>query len=84
VREGRRLGPLDVSRLVSLLRLWCLLVLLHSDHDLLHGLEHLILHHQNLLHGRWGWWVSNIVVFTVVVVSVGIAVPSVGHLKNRV
>jgi hypothetical protein len=28
--------------------------LLHVDHALLYGLEHLSLHHQNLLQGQWG------------------------------
>jgi hypothetical protein len=54
---------------------------LHIDHGLLHGLEHLSLHYQNLLQ-RW-WWVSSIAVLTVVVV-VGVMVSCVGHLKNRV
>jgi hypothetical protein len=51
VRESWWLDPLEFSKLVSLLRLWCLLVLLHVGHGLLYGLEHLSLHHQNLLQG---------------------------------
>jgi hypothetical protein len=82
VCEGWRLRPLEFSKLVSLLRLRRLLVLLHSGHGLLHGLEHLSLHHQNLLQSQWGRRVSSIVVLTIVV-RVGIVVPCVGHLKNR-
>jgi hypothetical protein len=54
VREDLWLDSLEFSKLVSLLWLWCLLVLLHVGHSLLHGLEHLSFHHQNLLQGRWG------------------------------
>jgi hypothetical protein len=61
VRKGRRLGPLEIPKLVSLLQLCCLLILLHVsqgllhvDHALLHGLEQLSLHHQNLLQDWWG------------------------------
>jgi hypothetical protein len=42
----------------------------HIDHYLLHGLEHLSLHCQNLFKCRWGWCVSSIVVPTIVVVVV--------------
>jgi hypothetical protein len=42
---------------------------------LLHGLQHLSLHHQNLLKG---WWWRRVV--SVVVVLVGTTVASVGHL----
>jgi hypothetical protein len=49
VRKGWWLGPLEFSKLVSLVRLRCLLIVLHVDHGLLHGFEHLSLHHQNLL-----------------------------------
>jgi hypothetical protein len=35
------------------------LSILHVDHDLLHSMKHLILHHQNLLQG-W-WWVGSVV-----------------------
>jgi hypothetical protein len=46
--------------------------LLHVGHSLLHGLQHLSLHYQNLLK-CWSWkWV--------VVVLVGTTVASVGHL----
>jgi hypothetical protein len=74
VRKGQRLGPLEFSKLVSLLWLRCLLVLLHVSQGLLHGLEHWSLHHHNLLQGWWGWWVGS-----VVVLSVGIVVPCVDH-----
>jgi hypothetical protein len=78
MRESWRLGPLEFSKLVSLLRLQCLLILLyvshgllHVDHGLLQGLEHMSLHHQNLLQGRLRQWVGSVVVL------------SVGHLKSR-
>jgi hypothetical protein len=45
----------------------------------LHGLEHLSLHHQNLLQGQGRQWWR---VGSVVVLSVGVAAPCVGHLKN--
>jgi hypothetical protein len=51
------------------------LSILHVGHGLLHGLKHLILHHQNLLQGRW--WVGSIVVFSIIVLGIGIAVPCV-------
>jgi hypothetical protein len=77
VRKNWRLGPLEFSKLVSLLRLWCQLVLLHIsqgllhvDHALLHGLEHLSLHHHNLLQGHWGRQVGNVVVLIIIVFSV--------------
>jgi hypothetical protein len=60
--------------------MWCLRVLLHVDHGLLHGLEHLSFHHQNLLQG---WWrVGSVVVLSIIVLGVGIAVPSVDHMNN--
>jgi hypothetical protein len=90
VRESWRLGPLEFSKLVSLLRPWCLLVLLHIsqgllhvDHALLHSLEHLSLHHQNMLQGWWGWWAGSVVVLSIIVLSVGVAAPCVGHLMDR-
>jgi hypothetical protein len=84
VEETRWLGPLEFSKLVPLLWLQCMLVLLHVDHALLHSLDHLSLHHQDLLYGRWGWqWVGRIVALNIVVLSVGIAVPCVDLLKNR-
>jgi hypothetical protein len=48
------------------------LSLLHVGHSLLHGLQHLSLHYQNLL--KCWWWRR------VVVVLVGTTVASVGHL----
>jgi hypothetical protein len=70
------LGPLEVSKPISLLRLRCLLILLHNEHGLLHGMEHLSLHYQNLLKG---WWqVTNIDVLTIIVVA------GPCHLKNMV
>jgi hypothetical protein len=86
VQKSRRLGPLEFSKLVPLLRLQCLLVLLHVsqgllhvDHALLHGLEHLSLHHHNLLQGWLGWWVGSVVVLSIIVLSVGVAAPCVDH-----
>jgi hypothetical protein len=69
---------------MSIPRRWwwhLVLIILHVDHGLLHGLEHLSLHHQNLLQGRW--WVGSIVILSIIVLNVGIAVPCVDHLKNR-
>jgi hypothetical protein len=51
------------------------LSLLHVGHSLLHGLQHLGLHYQNLLKCGWWRWVG-----IVVVVLVGTTVVSVGHL----
>jgi hypothetical protein len=51
---------------------------LHIDHSLLHGLQHLSLHYQNLLKCWWWMWVGIVVI--VVVVLVGTTVASVGHL----
>jgi hypothetical protein len=85
----RRLGPLEIFKLVSLLRLRYLLVLLrvsqgmlHVDLTLLYGLEHLSLHHHNLFQDWWGWWVGNVVVLSIVVLSVGIVTPCVDHSKG--
>jgi hypothetical protein len=50
------------------------LSLLHVGHSLLHGLQHLSLHYQNLLQC---WWWRRV---GVVVVLVGTMVVSVGHL----
>jgi hypothetical protein len=50
------------------------LSLLHVGHSLLHGLQHLSLHYQNLL--KCWWWRR----VGVVVVLVGTMVVSVGHL----
>jgi hypothetical protein len=52
-----------------------LLSLLHVGHSLLHGLQHLSLHYQNLLKSWWWRWAS-----IVVDVLVGTTVASVGHL----
>jgi hypothetical protein len=49
--------------------------LLHVGHSLLHGMQHLSLHYQNLL--KCWWWRR---VGIVVVVLVGTTVTSVGHL----
>jgi hypothetical protein len=75
VLEAWRLSPLEISKSISLVWLRCLLVLLHIDHYLLHGLEHLSLHHEYLLYGWWRW-VSSIAILTIIVV----AGPS--HLKK--
>jgi hypothetical protein len=57
------------------------LSLLHVGHSLLHGLQHLSLHYQNLLK-CWGW--RRIVGSTVDIVLIGVvvvvAVASVSHL----
>jgi hypothetical protein len=49
--------------------------LLHVGHSLLHGLQHLSLHYQNLLKYWWWRWFG-----IVVVVLVGTTVASVGHI----
>jgi hypothetical protein len=77
VRECRRFGPLKLSKFVTGLGLWCWLMplnMLHVDHSLLHGLQHLSLHYQNLLKCWWWRWVD------VIVVLIGTTVASVGHL----
>jgi hypothetical protein len=53
------------------------LSLLHVGHSLLHGLQHLSLHYQNLLKCWWWRWVVGVVVVVLVVVT---TVASVGHL----
>jgi hypothetical protein len=55
------------------------LSLLHVGHSLLHGLQHLSLHYQNLLK-CWGW--RQIVGSTVDIVLIGVVVVvvSVSHL----
>jgi hypothetical protein len=86
VRECWRLGSLKLSKLVTRLGLWHWLMplrLLHVGHSLLHGLQHLSLHYQNLLKCWWWRRVGVVVVFVVVVVVVilvGTTVVSVGHL----
>jgi hypothetical protein len=60
--------------------LWRWLVflsLLHVDHSLLHGLQHLSLHYQNIIKC---WWWRRVGIVVVVVVLVGTTVASVGHL----
>jgi hypothetical protein len=79
MREGLWFGPLKLSKFVTGLGLWRWLMslrLLHVGHSLLHGLQHLSLHYQNLLKCWWWRWV----VVVVVVVLVGTTVASVGHL----
>jgi hypothetical protein len=80
-----RFGLLKLSKFVTGLGLWRWLMplsLLHVGHSLLHGLQHLSLHYQNLL--KCWWWrqvgVVVIVVVVVVVVLIGTTVVSVGHL----
>jgi hypothetical protein len=65
--------------LVLMLGLWRWLMplsLLHVGHNMLHGLQYLSLHYQNLL--KCWWWRR--VGIVVVVVLVGTMVVSVGHL----
>jgi hypothetical protein len=74
------LGPLKLSKLVMGLGLWRWLMplsLLHVGHSLLHGLQLMGLHYQNLLKCWWCRWVGVVVV---VVVLVGTMVASVGRL----
>jgi hypothetical protein len=78
VRECRKFGPLEFSKLVTLLGMWCWLLslcLLHIRHSLLHGLQHLSLHLQHLL--QYWWWRR---VGIVVIVLLSGTVASVGHL----
>jgi phosphotransferase system glucose/maltose/N-acetylglucosamine-specific IIC component len=68
-----------------LLRLWCWLVsfsLLHVGHSLLHGLQHLSLHYQNLLKCWWWRWVVGVVVVVVVVVVVLVVVTMVASVSH--
>jgi hypothetical protein len=53
------------------------LSLLHVDHSLLHGLQHLSLHYLYLLKC---WWWRRVVGIVVVLVVIGTTVASVGHL----
>jgi hypothetical protein len=65
--------------LVLMLGLWRWLMplsLLHVGHSLLHGLQYLSLHYQNLLKCWWWRWVG----IVVAIVLVGTMVVSVGHL----
>jgi uncharacterized membrane protein len=55
------------------------LSLLHVDHSLLSGLQHLSLHYQYLLKCWWWRRVVGIVVVVVLIV-IGTTVASVGHL----
>jgi hypothetical protein len=78
VRECRRLGLLEFSKFVTLMRLWRWLMLWslrHVGHSLLHGLQHLGLHDQYLLQCWWWRRVGN-----VVVVLMRGTIASVGHL----
>jgi hypothetical protein len=52
------------------------LSLLLVGHSLLHGLQHLSLHYQNLLKCWWWRWIG----IVVVIVLIGTMVASVGHL----
>jgi hypothetical protein len=70
---------LKFSKLVMRLGLWRWLMslsLLHVGHSLLHDLQHLSLHYQNLL--KCWWWRR--VGIVVVVILIGTTVASVGHL----
>jgi hypothetical protein len=83
MKEGWWFGPLKLSKLVTRLGLWRRLMplsLLHVGHSLLHGLQHLSLHYQNLLK-CWGWRriVGSIV--DIVLIGVVVAVASVNHLE---
>jgi hypothetical protein len=53
------------------------LSLLHVGHSLLHGLQHLSLHYQNLIKC---WWWRRVGIVVIVVVLIGTTVVSVGHL----
>jgi hypothetical protein len=56
MREGWWFGPLKLPKIVMRLGLWRWLMplsLLHVGHSLLHGLQYLSLHYQNLLK-CWG------------------------------
>jgi hypothetical protein len=78
--EGWRHGPLKFSELVMLLGLCHRLLalsLLHISHRLLHSLQHLFLHHQDLLKGLW--W-RPVVGSIFVLICVVVAVVSVHHL----
>jgi hypothetical protein len=78
VRECWRLGPLKFSKVVTRLGLWHRLMplsLLHVGHSLLHGLQNLSLHYQDLL--KCWWWRR---VGIVVVALIGTTVASVSHL----
>jgi hypothetical protein len=70
------LGPLKLTKLVTGMRLRCLLVtlaLMPIGHRLLHSLKHLGLHQHDLLQSQWGWRV---------VLIVGMVIPCVDHLTN--
>jgi hypothetical protein len=55
------------------------LSLLHVGHSLLHGLQHLSLHYQNLLKCcGWRWIVGSTI--DIVLIGVVVAVVSVSHL----
>jgi hypothetical protein len=83
MKEGWWFGPLKLSKFVMGLGLWCWLMplsLVQVGHSLLHGLQHLSLHYQNLLKCWWWRRVGIIVVVVVVVVLIGTTVVSGCHL----
>jgi hypothetical protein len=72
------LGPLKLTKLVTEMRLWCLLVtlaLMHIGPRLLHSLKHLGMHQQDLLQSWRGWQ-------DVLIVGIGMVIPCVDHLMN--
>jgi hypothetical protein len=81
VRECWRLCLLELSKPITLLQLWRLLLtllLLHVCHSMLHGLQHLGLRDQHLLQ-CWRWrWVGIIVL--VILVGTTVASICIGHL----
>jgi hypothetical protein len=87
MRKVCRLSTLEVSKPIP--RRWCWhlrLSSLHVDHGLLHVLKHLCLYNHHLLKSRWRGWrrVDILVVLPIVVLSiVVVAVPYVGHLKDK-
>jgi hypothetical protein len=88
MREGRRLSALEISKPIPRRWWWHLrLSMLHIDHGLLHGLEHLCLYSQHLLKSRrrgWRWFGIIVVVLPIVLsVIIGGTVPCVGHLKHE-
>jgi hypothetical protein len=79
VKEYQRLGLLEFSKFVTLLRLWRWLLslsFLHVHHSLLHGLHLFSLHDQHLL--QCWWWER--VGIAIVIVLIGNTVVSIGHL----
>jgi hypothetical protein len=84
--EGQWLSALKISKPIPRWQ-WQRLGLssLHVDHGLLLGLKHLCLHSQHLLKSwqRAQWWVDILVVLPIVVFTIVVAVPSVGHLNYK-